>query len=151
MAYADFQYYSGDFHGDTLTEETAAKWLELASDEVDTLTYGRLTFAFPEVEGHAVKVKKAVCAIADALYLIDIQCKATAAQEAPDGSYRCPVASISSGRESVSYSNGNTSSSIYAAAAASHLTALALISNIAAKYLANIPDAQGVNLLYAGR
>ncbi|MBQ2865729.1 MAG: hypothetical protein IJE90_04340, partial [Clostridia bacterium] len=86
--YADHAFYKDGFFGDTLTEENANKWLSLASDEVDTLTFGRLTFAFPTVEAHVEKVKKAVCAIAEALYYVDLQRKAAMAQKAQDGSYR---------------------------------------------------------------
>ena len=107
MAYADFTFYGSGYFGDTLTEETAPKWLERASDELDAITFGRLTFAFPTVEAHAAKVKKAVCAIAEALYWIDVQRRASSAQKAEDGSYHGAVASISSGRESISYSAGS--------------------------------------------
>ena len=59
MAYTDFAFYGSGYFGDTLTEETSPKWLERASDELDAITFGRLTFAFPTVEAHAAKVKKA--------------------------------------------------------------------------------------------
>ena len=149
MAYADFDFYQKSFFGDVLTEDNAEKWLSRASDELDGPTFGRLTFAFPAVEAHAEKVKKAVCAIAEALFHIDVQRQAASAQKAADGGYRGSVASISSGRESVSYSN-NSTATVYAAAAASSEAQAHLIRNIAVKYLANIPDANGVNLLYAG-
>lgn len=149
-SYTDFTFYTDSFFGDVLTEKNANKWLSLASDELDTFTFGRLSFAFPTVELHAEKVKKAVCAIAEALYNVDLQRKAATAQLSADGSYRGAVASISSGRESISYSVGNTSASIYAAAAASAIEQNKLLGSIAVKYLANIPDANGINLLYAG-
>lgn len=152
MAHADYTFYTGAFHGDMLTAENADKWLDRASDEVDHLTFDRLATAFPTVEAHAVKVKKAVCAVAEALCCIDEQRRAASAQKAADGSYRGAVASISSGRESISYAvNGAAAASVYAAAAANAEAQAALIGSIAVKYLANIPDANGVNLLYAGR
>lgn len=152
MAYADHTFYSGAFYGDVLTADSAERWLDRASDEVDHLTFGRLISAFPTVEAHAVKVKKAVCAIAEALYRIDEQRKAALVQKATDGSYHGAVASISSGKESISYVSGSnaTASSVYAAAAADTAAQAALIRDIAAAYLANIPDANGINLLYAG-
>lgn len=151
MAYADFTFYTESFYGDTLTEENANKWLERASDKLDAFTFRRLTSAFPTEAAHIVKVKKAVCAIADALYLIDLQRIAASAQQAPDGSYRGAVTSISSGKESISYAvNGAASASVYAAAAASADAQTALLRDIAATYLSNIPDNNGVNLLYAG-
>ena len=148
--YTDFTFYGSSYFGDTLTEETAPKWLERASDELDAITFGRLTFAFPTMEAHAAKVKKAVCAIAEALYWIDVQRRASSAQKAEDGSDHGAVASISSGRESISYSTSGANSSVYAAAATSAEAQTNLIGSIAAQYLANIPYANGVNLLYAG-
>lgn len=148
--YADYAFYKSNFFGEALTEENANRWLSLAGDEVDALTFGRLTFAFPTIEAHAEKVKKAVCAIAEALYFIDLQQKAVTAQQTDDGTYRGAVASVSSGRESISYSVNNASASVYAAAAANIAEQNKLLGGIAVKYLANIPDANGVNLLYAG-
>lgn len=151
MAYADFDFYKDSYFGDVLTKDNASKWLDRASDELDSVTYGRLTIAFPEVESHIIKVKKAVCAIAEALCCIDVQRKAFSAQKAEDGSYRGAIASISSGKESISYATGaSASNSIYAAAAANSDAQASLLRDIAAKYLANIPDANGINLLYAG-
>lgn len=151
MAYADFTFYTETFYGDTLTEDIAGKWLERASDELDALTFRRLTSAFPTEAAHIVKVKKAVCAIADALYLVDLQRIAASAQQAADGSYRGAVTSISSGKESISYAvNSAASASVYAAAAANAEARTTLLRDIAVTYLSNIPDDNGVNLLYAG-
>jgi len=118
MAYADYDFYKNSYYGDVLTSANANKWLERASDELDTPTLGRLTFAFPTVEAHAAKVRKAVCAIAEALYYIDVQRSAASAQMASDGSFRGAVASVTAGKESISYSLSGGASS-YAAAAAS--------------------------------
>ena len=140
-AYADYKFYKNNFYGDILAEDVASKWLCLASDEIDSLTFGRLSFAFPTVDAHVEKVGKAVCAVAEALYNIDLQYKAAGVQQAADGSYRGAVSSISSGR---------AATSIYAAAAVSAEERTKLISGIIVKYLANVPDANGINLLYAG-
>ena len=150
MAYTDYTFYSGSYYGEILTSENADKWFEAASDELDTLTFGRLASAFPEVEAHVSKIKKAVCAVAEALYNIDVQRKAVAATRANDGTYRGAIASVSSGRESISYSAGSASTSVYTAAAANEAERYKLITSIAVKYLANIPDINGINLLYAG-
>jgi len=149
MAYADYAFYTEKFFGDELTEQTAPKWLERASDFLDTITFGRLTFAFPTVEAHVLKVKKAVCALAEALCAIDLQRKATAPQASADGSFRGAVASVTSGKESITYASGE-SSSVYGKAAADASERDRLLRGIAANYLANIPDAHGINLLYAG-
>ena len=60
------------------------------------------------------------------------------------------VASVTSGKESVSYSVNGNAATAYASAAANPDALTALVRNIAVKYLANVPDANGVNLLYAG-
>lgn len=152
MAYADYDFYRSEFCGDALKTPAASRWLEAASDELDALTFGRLETAFPQEARHAAKIKKAVCAIAEALYFIDAQRRAAIAQKGEDGSYRGAVASVSSGKESISFASvsGSAAASAYAAAAASPAAERALIGEIAAKYLARIPDANGVNLLYAG-
>lgn len=67
-----------------------------------------------------------------------------------DGTYRGAVASISSGKESISYTAVGTTASVYSSAAANATEQARLVGSIACKYLANIPDATGVNLLYAG-
>lgn len=150
MAYADYTFYTASYYGDVLSQTNAPKWLDRASDALDALTFGRLISAFPTDETHVLKVKKAVCAVAEALFNIDAQKQAASAQKAADGTYRGAIASISSGRESISYSGGNVSASVYAAAAASTGAQNELLGSIAVQYLANIPDANGVNLLYAG-
>ena len=149
-AYSDFTFYEEVFFGDVLTKENANKWLSRASDAIDMLTFGRLTFAFPKVPEHAEKVQKAVCAVAEALYNIDLQRKAAAAQKLEDGSYRGEVKSVSSGRESISYASVSAAASVYTRAAQCETEENRLIGSTAAGYLANIPDANGVNLLYAG-
>ena len=149
MAYADYTFYTGSYFGDTLTENTAAMWLERASDYVDAITFHRTENTFPVEEKHVVKVKKSVCAIAEALSLIDAQAKAMQATVDANGTYKGAVASMSSGRESISYvQNGNNS--VYGRAAVDMNERDKLLYGIAAQYLADIPDSEGVNLLYAG-
>lgn len=147
--YADYSFYRESFHGDVLTEETAVKWFSRASDELDVLTWGRLSFAFPEKDMHAAKVKKAVCAVAEVLCSVDLHRRAQLPQQQGDGTLRGPVASVSSGQESISFGTG-TAASAYAQAAQSEEALQALVAQTAAKYLANVPDACGINLLYAG-
>jgi len=147
--YADYSFYTDTYFGDTLTESNANKWLDRASEYVDSITFHRLDSAFPTEEKYAVKVKKAVCAIADALFFIDTQRRAGAASIGTDGKITGAVASVSSGRESISYATGGTAS-IYSAAAGNVAAQDSYTSYVAEMYLANIPDANGVNLLYAG-
>jgi len=147
--YADYSFYTDTYHGDTLTSSNAVKWLDRASDYVDTITYRRLETAYPTAEADDVKVKKAVCAVADALYFIDAQRRAGAALVNADGKVTGAIASMSSGKESISYATGGTAS-VYSAAASNPTAQDNYIRYEAERYLANIPDANGVNLLYAG-
>lgn len=147
--FATYQDYTAIYHGDVLTEDNADKWLDRASDFVDKITFGRLRTAYPEDQQSDIYVKKSVCAVAEALYLIDVQKKAGAAKVEADGSFNNPVASVSSGRESVSYAL-NGGSTVYAAAASSKAAADSYTMSIAVDYLANVTDANGTNLLYAG-
>ena len=152
MAYADYSFYTDTFHGDVLTEANAAKWLERASDELDTLTFRRLENGFPENSSDAARVRKAVCAMAEALYYIDEQLRAAAVQKDESGQYVGAVASVKSGAESVSYASLGSAAgaSGYAAAAAAPAAKARVILDIALRYVANTPDRYGTNLLYAG-
>ncbi len=147
--YADYSFYTDTYLGDALTAANANKWLDRASDYVDTITFRRLETAFPEVEADAIRVKKAVCAVADALCYIDTQRRAGAASTNSDGKVTGAIASISSGKESVSYATGGTAS-VYSAAASNTAAQDSYLRYIVETYLANVPDANGVNLLYAG-
>lgn len=149
MAYADFDFYKSAYFGDVLTAETAPRWLERASDESDVLTFRRLAAGLPESEADAVRVKKAVCAVAEVLFRVEQQRKAASAQMDAQGNFRPAVASVSSGKESISYVQG-TDASVYAKAAADSKALSALLRSEAERYLANVPDRYGVNLLYAG-
>ena len=149
MAYADYAFYTDRYHGDTLTEANASKWLERASDYIDAITFHRTEYTFPVEEKHVVKVKKAVCAIAEALSLIDAQAKALQASVDASGTYKGAVASISSGRESISYVQA-ANGSVYGRAAADQQERDNLLYGLAVQYLADVPDSEGINLLYAG-
>lgn len=149
MAHADYTFYAESYHGDELTEANADKWLERASDYVDAITFHRTENTFPVEEKHVVKVKKAVCAIAEALFLIDAQAKAMQASMDASGTYKGAVASMSSGRESISYVQAGNSS-VYGRAAADQKERDKLLYGLAVQYLADVPDSEGVNLLYVG-
>lgn len=151
MAYADYNFYTESYYGDELTESNAAKWLERASEELDAITFHRLQRNYPSSGSGDKAVKKATCAIAEILFRIDVQTQAGSAQKGSDGVYHGAIASLSSGRESVSYASNSAGSTIYAKAAADEAERLKLLQSAAVKYLSGVPDERGVNLLYAGR
>lgn len=148
--YSTSQFYVDEYFGNEIPLDDINKYLSRASDELDTLTYGRLIKAYPTEHIYDEKVQKAVCAVAECLYKIEEQRKAVAARIDTDGKYTGPISSIKAGEESVSYASVNSSSSVYSAAAASKDAQDQLIAETAARYIANVPDANGINLLYAG-
>ena len=149
MAYADYEFYFSRYFGDVLTEATAPKWLECASDAVDNITFHRLEQGMPEEEAHVVRVRKAVCALAEVLYRVDQQRAVTSASKDAQGNLRPAVASMTSGKESVSYVQ-SAEAYVYAKAASDSAALNSLLQSEAERYLANVPGPDGVNLLYAG-
>ena len=157
MAYADYQFYTEKYYGDTVPESDFPKYAERASDRIDSITFDRLVNGFPEEERAVTKVKKAVCAVAEALYQIDQIKKAsmetvgTVTRE--DGTVISKaVSSISSGSESISYSTGysGVTESIYGQAAVDKKVENVLLYQIATEYLSGVTDKKGICLLYAG-
>lgn len=157
MAYADYQFYTTTYYGDTVPESDFPKYAERASDRIDSVTFDRLVNEFPEEERAVTKVKKAVCAVADALYQIDQIKKAsmetvgTVTRE--DGTVVSKsVSSISSGSESISFSAGSSggSESIYGRAAVDKKVESVLLYQVATEYLYGVTDKKGICLLYAG-
>ena len=157
MAYADYQFYTEKYYGDTVPESDFPKYAERSSDRIDAITFGRLVNGFPEEERAVTKVKKAVCAVAEALYQIDrikkssMESVGTVTRE--DGTVVSKaVSSISSGSESISFatgSSGNTES-IYGQAAVDKKVESVLLYQVATEYLSGVTDNKGICLLYAG-
>lgn len=157
MAYADYQFYTEKYYGDTVPESDFPKYAERASDRIDSITFDRLVNGLPEEERAVTKVKKAVCAVAETLYQIDQIKKAsmesvgTVTRE--DGTVVSKaVSSISSGSESISYSTGysGVTESVYGQAAVDKKVENVLIYQIATEYLSGVTDKKGICLLYAG-
>lgn len=156
MAYADYQFYTEKYYGDTVPESDFPKYAERSSDRIDAITFDRLVNGFPEEERAVTKVKKAVCAVAEALYQIDQIKKAsmesvgTVTRE--DGTVVSKaVSSVSSGSESISYASGGSGiSNIYSQAALDKKVENVLLYQVATEYLSGVTDKKGICLLYAG-
>lgn len=157
MAYVDYQFYTEKYYGDTVPESDFPKYAERASDRIDSITFDRLVNGFPEEERAVTKVKKAVCAVTEALYQIDQIKKAsmetvgTVTRE--DGTVISKaVSSISSGSESISFATGSSggTESIYGQAAVNKKVEGVLLYQIATEYLSGVTDNKGICLLYAG-
>lgn len=157
MAYADYQFYTEKYYGDTVPETNFPKYADRASDCIDMITFDRLADGLPDDERSRTKIEKAVCALADTIYQIDQIKKAsmetvgTVVRE--DGTVTGKaVSSVSSGAESISYVTGTPGSNtdIYSQAAMDKKVENVLLRQIATDYLAGVVDKKGTCLLYAG-
>lgn len=94
MAYADYAFYTEDYHGTSISENEWPMLSERASDYVDYITQGR-------AEHHSAlpQVKKAVCALAESFQVIE---KAKAAAASDNGE----LASQTVGSFSATYRSG---------------------------------------------
>lgn len=157
MAYADYQFYTEKYYGDTVPESDFPKYVERASDRIDAITFDRLVNGFPDEERAVTKVKKSVCAVADALYQIDQIKKASMESVGivtrEDGTVVSKaVSSVSSGSESISFATGSSggAESIYGQAAVDKKVESVLLYQVAMEYLSGVTDKKGICLLYAG-
>lgn len=163
MAYTDFEFYATTYHGNVVPEADFPRIADRASDFLDVITFDRLIDGLPDNDRSKTKVQKAVCAVAEKLYeleLADKQALSAAAggtsSSGSGGATSGVITSRSAGSESISYAspsemaNGaKTWSAVYQAAGDETLTNKLLYS--AAKlYLIGVKDNNGVNLLYAG-
>lgn len=157
MAYADYKFYTEKYYGDTVPEDSFLKYADRASDRIDVITFDRLVDGLPDDDRSQTKIKKAVCALSDAIYQIEQIKKAsmetvgTVVHE--DGTVTGKaVSSVSSGAESISYVTGTSGSNtdIYSQAAMDKKVENVLLRQIATDYLAGVVDKNGICLLYAG-
>ena len=163
MAYTDFEFYATTYHGNVVPEADFPRIADRASDFLDVITFDRLVDGLPDDERAKTKVQKAVCAVSEELYkleLADKQALSAAAggtsSSGPGGAASGVMVSRSAGSESISYAspsemaNGaKTWSAVYQAAGDETLSNKLLYS--AAKlYLMGVRDDKGVLLLYAG-
>lgn len=95
--YADFAFYSGIFHGDTIPEEKYDKYATRASDYIDYLTWNKA-----QSMSEDPAVKKCCCALAEQYMSIDALKTAASAKVTDDGI----IASESVGSHSRSFRNG---------------------------------------------
>ncbi len=163
MAYTDFEFYATTYHGNVVPEADFPRIADRASDFVDVITFDRLVDGLPSDERAATKVQKAVCAVSDKLYELELaekQALSAAAGGASSGgsggATSGAIASKSAGSESISYAspsemaNGaKTWSAVYQAAGDEEATNNLLYS-AARLYLTGVKDNNGVNLLCAG-
>lgn len=163
MAYADYEFYTKSFFGNVVPESVFLRLAERASDFLDTLTFDRLTGGLPTPEKYQKRIKKAVCAVAEIYYQLDLaQKQALAAASGASATTDANVfsggiiTSKSSGSESISYATAQQTgaaakewSAVYSAAGDTK-AANKLLSDAVMPYLTGVVTDDGTPLLYAG-
>ena len=163
MAYTDFEFYTTTYHGNVVPEADFPRIADRASDFLDVITFDRLIDGLPDNDRAKTKVQKAVCAVAEKLYELELADKqalsAAAGGTSSSGSGGVTsgvITSKSAGSESISYaspsemaSGAKTWSAVYQAAGDEQATNK-LLYDTAKVYLTGVRDNEGVPLLYSG-
>ena len=112
MAYADFEFYATTYHGNVVPEADFPRIADRASDFLDVITFDRLVDGLPSDERAATKVQKAVCAVSDKLYELELAEKqalsaaaGSASSSGSGGATSGVITSRSAGSESISYAS----------------------------------------------
>ena len=161
MAYIDYEYYKS-LYGEKAIPETDFKRLSWdAEREIDKATSGvdgvkKLKIAFPIDEEDAETVKRCVVELVNFLYkLEEAENNANSLghyTEREDGSLHGKVvSSVSAGNESISYAVGKSSETAISTAIKSVKDKEMVIYQLISSRLSGVSDANGVNLLFAGR
>lgn len=163
MAYADYEFYTTKYYGSDIPDsQSFNKEAEQASDFLDIITFNRLVDGLPDNERAQTKIKKAVCALADKLYDLELaekQALSAAAGSITSGTVGATtgiITSKSSGSESISYAslseiaNGAKAWSDTYSAAGDEQATNNLLYVTAKVYLMGVRNNEGTPLLYAG-
>lgn len=155
-SYVNYEYYKSIYGEDAISEPDFNRLSWEACRRIDILTLNKLKFAFPTNEDDAETVRRCVCMIISDLQSSG-QIKKAAMEsvgytQQEDGSVRGKViTSVSSGSESMGFSAGGSSTKTAHTKMAEGEKELSeeVISKVK-RLLSFVPDANGVNLLYAG-
>lgn len=152
--YADYTYYQTEYGG-KMSADDFKRFSRRAERRIDGITGNKLQFAFPTETRSIEAVKDCVCELADFLYQIDaynaaaMESMGTVAQA--DGTVKGKVIkSVSSGSESISYSDGGSFSTATMEAAKDKKVADAMVYSMVQDGLTGVSDSNGVNFMYAG-
>lgn len=157
MTETTYDFYTSQYYGGVVPETAFSGYADRAMDRLDAITFCRLSGIGLSDSNDETKVQKAICAIAECLYLIDTIRNSAAESlgtiKHEDGTLSSKVlSSVSSGSESISFATtGITGADMYTKAATDKTEENKLIRQISAEYLQNVKDAKGTLLLYAGR
>lgn len=163
MAYVNYDFYITSYFGSVVPQSDFPRVAERASDFVDTMTFDRLAGRLPSDERSQKHIKKAVCALADKIYELDLAEKNSVAAAGGNtttvgasGSTTGIITSVSSGSESISYAtpqqigaSAKEWSAVYAAAGDMKKTNDLLLKT-ALPLLMGVRSDEGIPILYAG-
>ena len=156
--YTDYEYYKSLYGEKAISEADFKRLLWDAEREIDKATSGvdgveKLKVAFPS---DAEAVKRCICSLVEFLDQIDTAERnaSSLAQytEREDGSLQGKVvSSVSAGNESISYAVGKSSESSISTAVKSVKDKDMVVYQFISSKLSGVSDANGVNILFAGR
>ena len=163
MAYVDYDFYTTSYFGSVVPQSDFLRVAERASDFVDTMTFDRLVDGLPSDERSQKRIKKAVCALADKIYELDLAEKnsvvaagGSTTTVGTNGSTTGIITSVSSGSESISYAtpqqigaSAKEWNAVYAAAGDMQKTNDLLLKT-ALPLLMGVRSDEGIPILYAG-
>ena len=143
--YAEFDFYTNQYYGDTITEDEWPKYGSRASDYLDWMTRRQMVDNLPTEEGALAKISKACCAVADQLKRID---EIRASESAADNGIAVngQVRSVSSGGESISFEASAASKAV----AGGEADVNRYLYEVAKPYLSGVADDRGHLYLYWG-
>lgn len=156
-SYVDYEFYKNLYGKNAVPESDFNRLSWEAQKRVDNITFGKLKFAFPTNEDDVEAVKRCVCKLIEIAAALEAANKRVSegqgyvVDEATGSMRGKVVSSVSSGSESISYTAKSESGSTLIDAVLSDKAAQdKLYAETVKEYLAGVPDANGVNLLYAG-
>lgn len=154
--YTTYEFYVTRYFGDMIPEDVFEKFCQRSCDEIDVITFDRLVEGLPTNERAAARVQKAVCALAELFYRIDVEDRkaeeSAGVIQREDGTViGKQITAISSGSESLHYSAGQGGmNSTISAALKDVKTRRRLEYDTVKEYLTGVKDDKGELLLYAG-
>lgn len=161
MAYIDYEYYKSLYGEKAIPEIDFNRLFWDAEKEINKATSGvdgikKLKVAFPLDEEDAEAVKRCISELVSFLYkLEEAENNANSLgqyTEREDGSFQGKVvSSVSAGNESISYAVGKSSETAISTAVKSVKDKEKMIYQLISSRLSGVSDANGVNLLFAGK
>lgn len=159
--YIDYEYYKSLYGDKEIPETDFNRLLWDAEREINKATSGidgvkKLKVAFPTEEEDAESVKRCIAELVSFLYKLEEAEKNANSlgeyAEREDGTMQGKVvSSVSAGNESISYAVGKSQETAISTAIKSVKDKENVIYQLITSKLSGVSDANGVNLLFAGR